>query len=315
MDPQLQKELAEFAKFGDKVRKVNSPESREVGAKFMSKGAAEPSDIFISTAPKAGTTWMQQICHQLRSGGGDMDFEDISMVIPFVEMAHDLGINLDDEQRFKPSVFKTHVWEPLVAKGGRYIIVVRHPYDLAVSFFKFMEGWTFKVGDISPDTMTNFFFLKLGEPDQQKGGICSAFHHMASWWPRHADPDVLWVFFEDMKEDLQAQVERVAAFMDITDPAVIAQAVHKSTFSFMKEHQGHYDENRLKRSRNLEMGLKPEAGAGQGKVRVGGGQQHLLSDRTKAAIDEKWRDICQPVMGAASYTEWRAAWKSEQGSK
>ena len=29
---------------------------------------ADPSDIFIATTPKAGTTWMQQICHQLRMG-------------------------------------------------------------------------------------------------------------------------------------------------------------------------------------------------------------------------------------------------------
>ena len=27
------------------------------------------TDVLITTAPKAGTTWMQQILHQLRSGG------------------------------------------------------------------------------------------------------------------------------------------------------------------------------------------------------------------------------------------------------
>ncbi|XP_065192441.1 amine sulfotransferase-like [Sycon ciliatum] len=309
MDPaQVEKELAAFAAFQDRNSRCNSDNGLEAAVKMKVEG----SDVFISTTAKAGTTWMQQICHQLRSGG-DMDFEEICDVVPFLETAMDTGISLDGEQRFQPRVFKTHFWEPLTPKGARYIVVVRHPYDVAVSYFKFLEGWIFEAGEISLETFSNELFLKRGAPEGI--GNAGSFHHMASWWPRHADPDVLWVFFEDMKEDLQAQVERVAAFMDITDPAVIAQAVHKSTFAFMKEHQGRYDSNRLKRLRNLEMGLKPEAGAGQGKVRVGGGQEHLLSDRTKAAIDEKWRDICQPVMGAASYTEWRAAWKSEQGSK
>ncbi|XP_065197701.1 sulfotransferase 1B1-like [Sycon ciliatum] len=109
---------------------------------------------------------------------------------------------------------------------------------------------------------------------------------MASWWPRHADADVLWVFYEDMKEDLQTQVERVAAFMGIADPAVVSQAVHKSTFAFMKEHEGQYRDLPLKRNRNTAIGLSADAGMGQGKVRVGGGQQHMLSDRARAALDE-----------------------------
>ncbi|XP_065192101.1 sulfotransferase 1 family member D1-like [Sycon ciliatum] len=312
MDAELQdKELAALEVFRERGKLFTT--SAGLGAALNMK--AKDSDIFVCTTAKAGTTWMQQICHQLRSGG-DMDFEDISDVSPFLETAQDIGFDLDaGEQPCQPRVFNTHIWEPLVPKGGRYIVVVRHPYDVAVSFFKFMEGWFFEAGEISLDTFTNEEFLKQGRPDQERPTNCSAFHHMASWWPRHADPNVLWVFFEDMKEDLQAQVERVAAFMDITDPAVIAQAVHKSTFAFMKEHELQYSARRTKRLRNEAMGLKPEAGAGRGRVRVGGGEQHLLSHATKAAIDEKWRDICQPVLGAASYVEWRAAWKAEHAAK
>lgn len=28
---------------------------------------ARMSDIFVATAPKTGTTWLQQVCHQVRS--------------------------------------------------------------------------------------------------------------------------------------------------------------------------------------------------------------------------------------------------------
>ena len=42
------------------------------------------SDILITTAPKAGTTWMQQILYQMRSGG-DTDFDNIDTVVPWLE--------------------------------------------------------------------------------------------------------------------------------------------------------------------------------------------------------------------------------------
>eukprot|EP00117_Sycon_ciliatum_P000549 scpid94180/ scgid6572/ Sulfotransferase family cytosolic 1B member 1 len=250
---------------------------------------------------------MQQICHQLRSGG-DMEFEEISEKIPFIEHAYDEGIDLDADQRFKPRMFKTHLCEALTPKGARYIVVTRHPYDMAVSSFKFMEGWMFEAGTISLDTFITEHLVKLPAPRGRN-------RHIASWWPRHADADVLWVFYEDMKEDLQTQVERVAAFMGITDPAAISQAVHKSTFAFMKEHELQFSELPMKRKVNQKLGLPPDAGMTNGKVRVGGGQRHLLSDRNKAGLDEQWRKVCQPVMGHASYDAWREAWKAEQASK
>jgi hypothetical protein len=53
----------------------------------------EPTDIMITTTPKAGTTWMQQITHQLRTNG-DKDFDEISAVVPWLELAHDQVIHL-----------------------------------------------------------------------------------------------------------------------------------------------------------------------------------------------------------------------------
>ena len=44
---------------------------------------------------------MQQILHQLRSGG-DMSFNEISDVIPFIETAYDTEINIDAEHQYQP---------------------------------------------------------------------------------------------------------------------------------------------------------------------------------------------------------------------
>ena len=59
------------------------------------------SDVFVVTTPKCGTTWMQQILHQLRTGG-DMEFREITEVVPWIELAHDLHLDLEIEQRAIP---------------------------------------------------------------------------------------------------------------------------------------------------------------------------------------------------------------------
>ncbi|MEO0442026.1 MAG: sulfotransferase domain-containing protein, partial [Pseudomonadota bacterium] len=66
------------------------------------------SDIMISPYGKSGTTMMQQMFHQLRTGG-DMDFDDISRVVPWIETAPILGIDINANQRAEPRGFKSHL--------------------------------------------------------------------------------------------------------------------------------------------------------------------------------------------------------------
>ena len=66
-----------------------------------------------------------QICHGLRTGGS-MDFDEISLVIPHIELAHDAGYtDLDKEQVAQPRMYKTHFWYDPTPKGARYIYVAR----------------------------------------------------------------------------------------------------------------------------------------------------------------------------------------------
>ena len=61
---------------------MTTEESQEIGRAFQPK----PTDVFITPYSKSGTTWLQQIVHCLRSRG-DMDFDDISRVVPWLEVA------------------------------------------------------------------------------------------------------------------------------------------------------------------------------------------------------------------------------------
>ena len=78
-------------------------ESQLKGQEFQPRS----TDAFVTGSPKSGTTWLQQIIHQL-STGGDMDFEDIGHVVPVVDFAYDLQQDLEAEQKDFPRCFKTH---------------------------------------------------------------------------------------------------------------------------------------------------------------------------------------------------------------
>jgi len=149
-----------------------------------------PTDVVITRYGKSGTTWTQQIVHTLRTRG-DMDFDDISRVVPWIEVSIGLGLDLDAEQRANPRAFKSHLSWDLVPKGGRYINVVRNPADVIVSLHKFQEGWFLEPGAVSVDEFADGEFLKSR----------NYFTHLRSWWPRRNDADVLFLAYEKMLVD------------------------------------------------------------------------------------------------------------------
>src|SRR5215207_3186932 len=75
----------------------------------------QPTDVIITPYAKSGTTWVQQIVHGLRMRG-DMNFDEITSVIPWLEMAYDLGMDLAQPQRGQPRAFKSHLRWELVPK-------------------------------------------------------------------------------------------------------------------------------------------------------------------------------------------------------
>jgi len=82
------------------LRNMNM-ESDESKINGTSKFKPNSSDVFIVTYPKCGTTWMTQICHMLR--GGDMNFGEITEVVPWDVMTLTCGQDLNAEQVIRRS--------------------------------------------------------------------------------------------------------------------------------------------------------------------------------------------------------------------
>ena len=125
------------------------------------------TDVVISPFGKCGTTWLQQIVHSLRTRG-DLDFDDISRVVPWLETSTDLGLDLDAPQRAEPRAFKSHLPWGAVPKGGRYIVSLRDPRDAAVSMYRFLEGWFFEPGTITIEDFARNRFMQREDGQDQR---------------------------------------------------------------------------------------------------------------------------------------------------
>ncbi|XP_028416082.1 amine sulfotransferase-like [Dendronephthya gigantea] len=292
----LQESSAAMALLKDKLSRYMTIEGIEYGMKFVPRS----TDVIISTSPKCGTTWMQQIVHQLRSGG-DMSFADIDDVVQYIDMAYDLGQDLDAEQKYQPRCFKTHCSYENCAKGaGKYIVVFREPCAAFYSLFDFFQGRCFKTGEISVHEFVT---------DAPTGESSNYFKHILSWWPQRNDPNVLFLFYEEMLEDLECSVRAIASFIGIDDEARIANAVKMSTFDFMKQNQDKFACHSVARARNNIMGF-PEETRLQ-RVATGSATKALemMEECTKLDIQKMWTETIGKELGVQDYNEFREAWK------
>lgn len=276
----------------------------------MARGLAfrpRPSDVFIATYAKAGTTWMQQIVHGLRTGGA-MDFGEITEVVPWIELAADLGLDAEAEQAADPRAYKTHLDWHEVPKGGRYIAIVRHPYDVALSLYRFMDGWFFESGSIGLEEFVREEFLKRDSGEDY-------WHHVLSWWQQRGRDDVLFLTYEEMKADLSLAVRQVAAFIGIAaEPSRLDIAIRQAGFDFMKAHAGQFDDNLVRRMRDAACGLP--TGGESNKVSSGasGRGRQELDDELRGMLDAAWREVITPATGLHDYEEMQAVLAAEKAA-
>ena len=285
-----------MAKLTERKRATSMPELAAVnGAIFDGKTIAasieaykpQLEDVIITPYAKSGTTWLQQIFHTLRTRG-DMEFEDISAVVPWIEMAGTLDMDINADQRATPRGFKSHLSFDKMPQRAKYINAIRDPVDAAYSAFKFVEGWFVEPGSISADE-----FVLASSQD------ANYFKHFVSWWPqRHAD-NVLYLVYEHMQQDLEATITQVARFADIPlDDELLELTLKHASLPFMQAHKDRFDDAML---RSLSEEEVLPAGSDSAKVRKGQVGEAKLSSHVVKRLDDLWLEYVQPVTGFDNY--------------
>lgn len=293
MDTQTPHRARSAAEFGSSIGLMFPDSDRE---RALAAYQPRPTDVIISPFGKCGTTWLQQTFHCLRTRG-DMDFDDISRVVPWIETSVTLDLDINGEQVTDPRGFKSHLAYDDLPKGARYVVSLRDPKDALVSMYKFMEGWFMEPGAVP---MEHFAF----------GWAASGryWRHLASWWAQRDNPDVLLFSYEHMCEDPKSHVKRLAEFCGIPlDDELLRLTLDNSSLPFMLTHKDKFDDFMMRQKSEELCNLPP--GSESAKVRQGGagGHRTALSREVAAMLDETWASSAAPATGFASYAEFEAA--------
>jgi len=205
-------------------------------------------DIWVTSFPKAGTTWTQELVWCLKH---DVDLElakrDLDERFPFIDFScvfelDKLKANCDvvansvemAKNMKRPRFIKSHVpWELLPKqirtgeKKPKIIHVARNPMDTVVSYYhhsRFLEHYK---GDFE---LFKALFLrhKLNWSPYSK--------NILSYWNRRDLSNLLFIKFEDMKRNLPEVVTTIATFLDVELSDAQMQALVKHTsFEEMKK--------------------------------------------------------------------------------
>ncbi|HEX6559665.1 MAG TPA: sulfotransferase domain-containing protein [Longimicrobiales bacterium] len=217
-----------------------STESFARGASY----APQPQDVFVATQMKCGTTWMQHVVYEvLHRGQGSLVETGTALyaVSPWLEGRK--SVSLEEAPllgRERPArIIKTHFPAQFCpfSREARYIYVARHPVSCFASCIDFVVT---NVGTYAPPLES--FEQWFTSPELMWWGTWT--DHVKGWWQRaQHEPNVLFLYFEDMKRDLPGVIRRVAEFLNMPplDDAEVAQIARKCGFSYMQEHQDNFE--------------------------------------------------------------------------
>jgi aryl sulfotransferase len=216
-----------------------------------SRFVPRPDDIFISTPPKSGTTWTQGIVTSLLWPAGDAPAPAFGLspwldarVIPLDATIE--ALDTMDHRRF----IKTHSPADCtpIYPTCRYLLVYRDPRDALVSWANHRTKMRPEVletmnASAAHDGVAPWPPVWNGDMDQLLDEWIdwgTPMEHLVSWWPHRRQSYALFVHYADLSRDLDGEMRRIAAFLDITVPDDLwPDVVERCTFDSMKRsHKG-----------------------------------------------------------------------------
>lgn len=234
-----------------------------------------PDDVYVATYPRSGTTWMQLMLHLLArppAEGGEVEFAHIDEVCPWFERSLATGrLRPEDLQRLpSPRIFKTHLPRQWLPARGRFVVIVRDPADVLVSYHALYRAYLGYTGTLDE------FVGRFVDGDVQYG---SYWTHVRGWQRHAGQGDVLVVRYEALRADPTAELRRVARFAGLPDDdASIAAAVEGASLPRMKAMEERFDHAT---SLLLERGVTPRSFIGKGQVGRGA---RALTEQQRARL-------------------------------
>ena len=192
-------------------------------------------DIVISTRSKSGTTWMQMICALLVLRNPDLPapLAELSPWVDWLVLPKGPMFARLEAQRHRRFV-KTHT--PLdglpIDDRATYIVVARHPLDMAVSLYHHGDNLDrARIQELTGNASSGAgrerppleVWLRHwidwdGDRHEQMDSLRGVMAHLSDAWARRDRPNIVLVHYDDLIGDRGGEMRRLAARLEIDVP-------------------------------------------------------------------------------------------------
>ncbi|XP_003471658.1 sulfotransferase 1C1-like [Cavia porcellus] len=199
---------------------------------------AKPDDLLIASYPKAGTTWTQEIVDMIQQDGDELKCQRNTTYErhPFIEweMPPPLKSGLELAKAMpSPRTLKTHLPIQLLPpsfwkENCKIIYVARNAKDCLVSYYHF-----YRMNKALPEPGTWEEYIEAYKAGKVLWG--SWYDHVKGWWDRKNQHRILYLFYEDMKEDPKREIRKILKFLEkeVTEE-VLDKIIYHTSFQVMK---------------------------------------------------------------------------------
>jgi aryl sulfotransferase len=227
--------------------KTREVQNHHMDSTYWDGFAFRDDDVIVASYAKSGTTWTQQIVSQLIFGA------DPAVSVAQISPWWDLRLvpeEVRDMVRVQPHrrVIKTHLPADalVMSPKAKYLYVARDGRDVVWSMHNHHSGFR-------PQTIELFNSIPglVGEPlgpadpdirrywqtwlERDGHPFWPFWENTATWWALRDQPNVKLVHFNNLKADLEGEMRKIAAFLEVELPtAVWPKAVEHCTFDWMK---------------------------------------------------------------------------------
>ena len=231
-------------------KKTREMQTSMIDSTYWNDFEFRDDDIIVGTYQKAGTTWVQQIIAQFVFNG-ETEGMPVGDISPWLDLRlPPLEAKLPDIIAQKHRRFlKTHlpvdalVYEP----KAKYIYIARDGRDIVWSLFNhhhalndvFYDGIASlpNLGPLLPrpetEDVREYFLAWLagdGHP------FWPFWENIRTWWETRNLPNMYFLHFQNLVDDLEGTMRKIAAFLDIPiDESKWDLMVHHCGFDYMKK--------------------------------------------------------------------------------
>jgi hypothetical protein len=188
--------------------------------------AVYPDDTFIVSYPRSGNTWTRFLVANLAYPDQPVTFANIERLIPDCEAMSSRFV----KQVPRPRIIKSH--EYFDPRYKKLIYIVRDPRDVALSYYDFARKYRHIKDDYPlPRFVSDFVCGRLSSADWGTWA-----ENVGSWvHTRNGRPGFLLLRYEDMLNNIEREVAKVADFLGIqTSLERLAGAVQRSSADRMR---------------------------------------------------------------------------------